>query len=163
MNSVQKVEGIKLGLKSANRQLFNPTVIKHRQFDCHIATAKQCGTHWIKYMLSLILCEIYDLPPPSHVIEDSILGHPKTPPKYDHIPQIAVTHSHPHYLIHLPHAVRQLNLPKFLVMVRDPRDILVSAYEKSKGTNFYQEAGLDKEYSFSDFIRLDMNVKKTRG
>src|SRR5262245_44769290 len=89
-------------LRALNRQVFNPTCIKHRNFDAHIATAKNCGTHWIKYMLSLALAETYNLPAPTSIRDDSIVGHTKTPPKYKDIPQIAVTHSHPHYLMRIP-------------------------------------------------------------
>ncbi|MEM6811142.1 MAG: sulfotransferase domain-containing protein [Pseudomonadota bacterium] len=158
-NRIQK-QGLQLFLKSVNRQTFNPTVIKHNQFDCHIATAKQCGTHWIKYMLSLILCEIYNLPKPNHIIEDNIIGHTKTPPRYDHIPQIAVTHSHPHYLLRLPNVVPVLNLPQYIVMVRDPRDILVSAYEKIKGGQMQKTFNVSEDLSFSEFLQSDIQIKK---
>lgn len=158
----QKIDQIqnKLLFKSANRQIFNPTVIKHRQFDCHIATAKQCGTHWIKYMLSLVLCEIYDLEPPSHIIEDNIVGHTKTRPRYSHIPQIAVTHSHPHYLLRASNIENILKLPKFLILVRDPRDILVSAFEKSKGPYLDNVMSSQTPVDFSEFLRADMDLKK---
>lgn len=150
----------KLLIKSANRQIFNPTVLKHHQFDCHIATAKQCGTHWIKYMLSLVLCEIHNLPPPSHIIEDNIVGHTKTPPKYNHIPQIAVTHSHPHYLLRIQNIQNILKLPKFMVLVRDPRDILVSAYEKAKGEYLDDIMNSGTPVTFSEFLRADIDLKK---
>lgn len=150
----------KLYLKALNRQIFNPTVIKHRKFDCHIATAKHCGTHWIKYMISLVLCEIYDLPPPNHIIEDNIVGHTKTPPRYNHIPQIAVTHSHPHYCLRSSNIHKLLNLPKFLILVRDPRDILVSAYEKAKGNYLDDIMESKTPVDFSQFIRANMQIKK---
>lgn len=160
MTSDQNKIKLQLLAKSVNRQIFNPTVIKHRKFDCHIATAKQCGTHWIKYMLSLVLCDLYDLPPPNHIIEDNVIGHTKTPPKYTHIPQVAVTHSHPHYLLHIPHIEQLLSLPKFLILVRDPRDILVSAYEKSKGSYLDNVMKADKPVNFSQFLRANINLKK---
>ncbi|MEM9470296.1 MAG: sulfotransferase domain-containing protein [Pseudomonadota bacterium] len=160
MNSLLDKNGRRLLLKSANRQAFNPTVIKHRQFDCHIATAKISGTHWLKYMLSLILAEIYNLEPPSHIIEDNIVGHTKTPPKYKHIPQIAVTHSHPHYLLRLPAIIDVLNLPKFMVVLRDPRDQLVSAYERFKGENLKKVLQVDYDVSFSEFLQKFSHHKK---
>jgi len=150
----------KIFLKSVNRQLFNPTTIKHHRFDCHIATAKQCGTHWIKYMLSLVLCQIHDLPLPAHIMEDSVVGHPRTAAKYTHIPQIAVTHSHPHYLLHIPSVIDVLHLPRYLVMVRDPRDILVSAYEKAKGEYLSKVLDVPHEVEFSEFLRASMDIKK---
>lgn len=150
----------KMLFKSLNRQIFNPTVIKNRQFDCHIATAKQCGTHWIKYMLSLVLCEIHNLPPPDHIMENNLIGHTKVRPKYAHLPQIAVTHSHPHYLLRVPNIIKTLDLPKFLILVRDPRDILVSAYEKAKGEYLNNIMKTPYDASFSQFLRSPIEVQK---
>lgn len=150
----------KLLLKSLNRQIFNPTVIKHRQLDCHIATAKQCGTHWIKYMLSMVLCDLYDLPKPEHIWDHKIVGRPKNLPEYKHIPQIVVTHSHPHYLLRLPRLIEMLDLPKFMVGVRDPRDILVSAYEKGKGDYINKLFGVTHDVTFSEFLTSSIDTKK---
>ncbi len=152
---------LQLQTRALNRQLFNPTVIKHHQFDCHIATAKQCGTHWIKYMLSLVLCKVHDLPYPENIRADSVVGHTKTPPIYTHIPQIAVTHSHPHYLLRIPQIIQKFNLPKLVVLVRDPRDILVSSYEKTKGSYLNKKVHGDgnKHVSFSDYLRGDISGK----
>jgi|GEM_PF-1315191 len=158
MNITFEKETFYLKKRSFNRQVFNPTVIKHHQFDCHIATAKQCGTHWIKYMLSLVLCKIHDLPYPENIRADSVVGHTKTPPIYKDIPQIAVTHSHPHYLLRIPSIITMIDLPKLIVLVRDPRDILVSSYEKTKGTYLNKKVYGDesKHVSFSEYLRGDV-------
>ncbi|MEM6781829.1 MAG: sulfotransferase domain-containing protein [Pseudomonadota bacterium] len=141
-----------------NRQLFNPTVIKHNRFDAHIATAKNSGTHWIKYTLSHVLVQMYDLPEPEHIMDDSIIGHPKSKPVYDHIPQVVITHSHPHYVMRVPAAYKTLNIPRCISVARNPVDLLVSLYEKHKGEY------IDKRYghegvSFSEYLRSD--VKRT--
>lgn len=156
-------ESFYMGWRAVNRQLFNPTVIKHNKFDCHIATAKLCGTHWIKYMLSLVLCEMYDLPPPAHIRDDAIVGHTKHPSRYAHIPQIAVTHSHPHYLLRVSNIFKVLHLPTFAVFVRDPRDILVSMYEKSRGEHLNKKVGTDTDVPFSRFIRGDVTGRTRIG
>jgi hypothetical protein len=156
-------EAFHLQARALNRQLFNPTVVKHNNFDCHIATAKLCGTHWIKYMLSLILAELYDLPPPAHIRDDAIVGHTKNPPQYKQIPQIAVTHSHPHYLLRVPGVFNVLRLPEFAVLVRDPRDILVSMYEKSRGEHLMKKMNTNEEVSFSRFIRGDVTGRTRIG
>jgi hypothetical protein len=156
-------ERFHLCARAANRQLFNPTVVKHRYFDCHIATAKLCGTHWIKYMLSLALAERYGLPPPTSIRDDSIVGHTKTPPRHKNIPQIGVTHSHPHYLLRALGVFDVLKLPRFVVMVRDPRDILVSMYEKSKGPHLQKKMGVAEEVTFSRFIRGDVTGRTRIG
>lgn len=152
-----------MGWRSVNRQLFNPTTVRHNKFDGHIATAKLCGTHWIKYMLSLVLCDLYDLPPPAHIRDDAVVGHTKAPPRYAHIPQIAVTHSHPHYLLRVPRIFRVLDLPNFVVCVRDPRDILVSMYEKSRGPHLSQKMGVEGDVPFGRFIRGDVSGRTRIG
>ena len=142
-----------------NRQLFNASALRHNQFDCHIATAKNCGTHFIKYALSHILSEIYDLAPPQHVRDDRIVGHTKTPPEYSHIPQIAVTHSQPHYLMRYDCIHKWKELPKFIVLVRDIRAILVSVYDKWQGEKLTKLMRAQDEVSFSDYVRGDMMGK----
>lgn len=144
-----------MNLRAFNRQMFNPTCVRHNHFQGHIATAKNCGTHWIKYMLSLALMEKYNLPPPAHIRDDAIVGHAKTPPVHKHIPQVAVTHSHPHYLMRLPVAHKILGLPKFVVLVRDIPAILVSMYEKSRGAHLDKKMGM-KNADFSTYLRGDV-------
>ena len=107
-------------------------------------------------MLSLALAERYGLAPPEHIKDDSIVGHTKTPPRYKNIPQLAVTHSHPHYLLRVSNIFKALDLPKFVVLVRDPRDILVSMYEKSRGEHLKKKMSADEDVTFSRFIRGDV-------
>lgn len=148
-------EDYHLALRAFNRQLFNPTCIKHRDFDGHIATAKNCGTHWIKYMLSLALAERYGLPPPAHIRDDSIVGHTKNRPSHSHIPQIAVTHSHPHYLMRSRLVMNTIRLPRFVVLVRDMRSILVSMYEKTRG-DILDKKMLMENVDFTTYLRGDV-------
>lgn len=143
-----------ISLRAFNRQMFNPTCLKNRHFDGHIATAKNCGTHWIKYMLSLAIAEKFGLPEPAHIRDDAIVGHTKAPPKYKNIPQIAVTHSHPHYLMRL-RLFTYLQLPRFVVLVRDMRAILVSIYEKSRGEHLDKKMHL-KDVDFQTYLRGDV-------
>lgn len=144
--------------RSFNRQMFNPTCIKNNHFDLHIATAKNCGTHWVKYMLSLALAERHAIPAPDNIRDDSIVGHTKTPPRYKNIPQIAITHSHPHYLMRLPAAHKILHLPKFVVLVRDMRSILVSMYEKTRGPHLDKKMHT-QNVTFSQYLRGDPSGK----
>lgn len=140
---------------SINRQMFNPTVVKHNQYDGHIATAKQCGTHWIKYMLSHVLSQIHDLPPPEHVNDDKIVGHPKNPPIHDITPRLVTTHSHPHYTMRFDGLHKALKIPPCVFVVRNPKALLVSIYEKSKGDHIDGKYG-HKNVSFAEFLRTDI-------
>lgn len=145
---------------SANRQIFNPSVMKHNQFDGHIATAKHCGTHWIKYMLSHVLSQIHDLPPPQHVRDDAIIGRPRFPPQHGHTPQLVVTHSQPHYAMRIPSLCTLLKTPRCAFFVRDPKDLLVSIYEKYKG-DFIDDIYQQENVTFSDYLRSPV-TQRTR-
>jgi hypothetical protein len=109
-------------------------------------------------MLSHILSKAYDIPAPEKITDDSIVGHTKTPPSYSHIPQIAVTHSHPHYLMRLPFVYKPLKLPKFAVLVRDPREILISIYETTKG-EYLDKKMNSNDVTFSQYLKGDVTGK----
>ena len=132
-----------------NRRLFNPTLLRHRSFDGHIVSMHQSGFHWLKNMLSYILIAAYDLPPMQHIQDNSIIGHTKSPPKYNFIPGIVHSHSHPHlFTLGLPF----LHFPNYLVLVRDLRTSLISHYER-----FRIRYG---NISFTEYLRGDIYQKK---
>jgi hypothetical protein len=141
----------RLRARSLNRGLFNPATLRHRHFDGFIASMHQSGTHWIKYMLGLTLARLYDLPPPTRLQDDSIVGHPKSPPLYPQIPQIVHSHSVPHYLLRSRTLFRLLHFPRYLILVRDIRDALVDHYEKFR--SIYN-------VDFSTYLRGDVHGKR---
>ncbi len=141
----------RLRARSLNRGLFNPTTLRRRHFDGFIASMHQSGTHWIKYMLGLTLARLYDLPPPTLLQADSIVGHPKSPPLYPQIPQIVHSHSAPHYLLRSRTLFRLLHFPRYLILVRDIRDALVDHYEKFR--SIYN-------VDFSTYLRGDVHGKR---
>lgn len=145
--TAQTGDELRFRLKCLNRGLFNPAVIRHRRFAGHVTSPKQSGTHWVKYLLSLVLAELYDLPEPEHIRANAIVGHPKDPPRYPGIPRIVTSHGHAHYLMRLPGAFRLLRLPRFVVLVRDIRAILVSNYEKWNA---------DYRVDFATYLRGDI-------
>ncbi|MCH7887735.1 MAG: sulfotransferase domain-containing protein [Proteobacteria bacterium] len=121
--------------------------LRHRHFDGVIISMPQSGTHWIRYMLSLILARLHDLPPLSRIGDKSIVGSPK----FRQIPRILQTHRPPHYMFRSRTLSRWLHLPRRLVLVRDIRDSLVSQYEK-----YNSEYNVD----FSAFLRGGVRGKK---
>lgn len=136
-------------LYTINRRWSNASLMRYRNFDGHIVSMQQSGTHWLKNMLAHIMTELYDLPPLEHIQDDSIIGHTKTPPKYKNIPQIIHSHGYPHALtLKLP----VLHYPKYLVLLRDLRESLVSHYERFKGD--YPGVG------FSEYLKGDVRQKK---
>ena len=142
---------LRFRLRCLNRGLFNPTAIRHRGIDGHIATAKNCGSHWVKYMLGLLLAELYDLPDPEQIQSNAIVGHPNHPPVYPDIPRIVLTHSTAHHAMRLPVVHRALGLPRYVVLVRDIRHILVSVYEKWDETH---------RVDISTFLRGDVRSQR---
>jgi len=141
---------LRFRLKCLNRGLFNPTVIRRRAFDGHVTSPKQSGTHWVKYLLSLVLADLYGLPEPEHIRSNAIVGHPKTPARHPGVPCIVTSHNHAHYLMRAPWAFRLLRLPRFVVLVRDIRAILVSNYEKWNA---------DYQVDFATYLRGDVAGK----
>jgi hypothetical protein len=135
-------------LYTLNRRWTNASLLVHRHFDGHIVSMQQSGSHWIKNMLSHVLIRLYNLPPMAHIQDDSIIGHTKTPPAYKSIPQIVHSHGYPHALTL---KVPGLHFPKYLVLVRDLKESLVSHYERFKGD--YKGA------DFSTYLRGDVRQK----
>ena len=132
-----------------NRRFFSPTLLRHRSFDGHIVSMHQSGFHWLKNMLSHILIATYKLPPMQHIQDNSVIGHTKSPPRYDFIPRIVHSHSQPHlFTLGLPF----VHFPKYLILVRDLRTSLISHYERFK--NRYGNI------SFTEYLHGDIYQKK---
>ena len=144
---------LRFRLRSLNRGLFNAQTLRRRHFDGLIASMHQSGTHWVKYMLGLTLAKLYDLPLPSYISDDSIVGHPKQPPLYAQIPQIGITHSNPHILLRSRTLFRILYFPRYLILVRDIRAGVVAHYEKWKGAY---------DVDFPAYLRGDVRGRKYR-
>lgn len=131
------------------RRWSNASLLRRRHFDGHIVSMRQSGTHWLKNMLAQIMVALYDLPPLSHIQDDSIIGHTKSPPVYKHIPQIVHSHGQPHGLtLRVPF----LHFPRYLVLARDLRSGLVSHYERFKG--YYNDV------DFATYLYGDIRQKK---
>lgn len=124
-------------LYTLNRRWSNASLLFRRSFDGHIVSMQQSGTHWLKNMLA-------------HIQDDSIIGHTKSPPVYKNIPQIVHSHGYPHALtLRLP----VLHYPRYLVLLRDLRDSLISHYERFN---------VDYNVDFATYLRGDIRQKKFR-
>ncbi len=134
-------------LYTLNRRWTNASLLAHRNFDGHIVSMQQSGSHWIKNMLSTVLIRLYNLPALEHIQDDSVVGHTKSPPKYKQIPQIVHSHGYPHALTL---AIPGLHFPRYLVLVRELKESLVSHYERFKG---------DYNCDFSTYLRGDVAQK----
>ncbi len=148
-------------LKSIERGLCASTMLRRRHYDAYIATFGESGTHWFKYMLSWILSRIYDLPPPEHISSDDLIGGPRTPPKYRHIPQIVSSHSTPNNLMRSRAVMRLLHFPKYIILVRNIMDSLVSNYEKRR-KSYWAQNQVNYPIDFSSYIRGD-DIERFKG
>jgi len=135
--------------QALHRRWTNTSLLTHRGFDGHIVSMPQSGSHWIKNMVADVLMQIYHLPPMAHIQDDSIVGNASSPPKYGKIPQIVHSHGYPHALTL---KVPGLHFPKYVVLVRELKESLVSHYER-----FREDYG---NCDFSTYLRGDLNQQK---
>ena len=143
--------------RTAKLDFGNFHLIHHRHVDGILASAKNSGTHWIKYMLSHAIANHYGVEPPAHSSGpawDDIIGNPRVPPRYDHLPRITSTHTIPSRLITLPVARQLIGIPPVVILVRDIRDALVSNYVKWHGRGKHADA------SFTEFVQGDVTGKR---
>ena len=113
----------------------------------------QSGSHWLAYMLSLVMTREAGLPAPKDIEDNIIIGTPKRPPRHRLKPSIGVSHTIPSPLIRLAPVYRYMRLPRYVILVRDIRSTLVSHYERMKD-NYADISG------FSEYLRGDVNGKR---
>ena len=120
-------------LHSFNRDLTNLSLIKHRHWDGYLVTGQHSGTHWIKWMLSWAMAHHYGVEGPkfyNNNDSNAVIGSPKHKLNLPGVPRIASSHSIPAYAVEWGWLRALAPLPKYGVVVRDVRDVLISNYEK---------------------------------
>jgi hypothetical protein len=150
----QSLCDIAFRLHCLNRDATNVSLLRHRDFQGFLVTGQHSGTHWIKWMLSHAIAHHYGVPPPRYFANASsndIIGHPRHPRLHPQLPRIASSHSIAPYALQWRWLRRRLCLPPYALVVRDIRDVLVSAYEKWR--DLYQ-------VSFAEFLKGDPRAKK---
>lgn len=101
--------------------------------DGFLATAKNSGTHWLRYMASHAIAHHLDLPPPVHSSgpdSDTFIGHPKHARVHAGAPRIGSSHNIPSRLIAPLARAGLVTLPPTVVLVSDIRQALLSYYVK---------------------------------
>jgi hypothetical protein len=122
-----------LASRGLHIDLNNFFLLQYRTVDGYMITGKNSGTHWLKFMLSHAIAEEFNLPPPLHssgAASDDFIGHPKRPQKYPGTPRIGPSHNLPSSLLSNPTLFHALRLPPVVVLVRDPKEAMLSAYVK---------------------------------
>ena len=132
------------------RRLFNFSLLRSKGTAGQIISMHQSGTHWLKFMLANAISEHFLVPPPRYNHANDIIGGPKDTIVYPQIPRLLASHTIPspffNSILSWP-----LNLPKYVLLIRDLRLSLISNYRKWKYTY---------DVSFSAYLEGDPEGKK---
>jgi len=135
--------------RNLKRDLSNYQLLSNRDVDGNLVTGMNSGTHWLSVMLANAIARQHGLALPKFFSFDAA-GHPVGTPRAlmrrPGIPAIALYHNQPAAPLAWPIVRRFVFLPKQVVLVRDIRDVLISAYVK-----WLQ----GREIPFSEFVRGD--------
>lgn len=121
----------------------NLSLLFRRNYDGHIVSMHQAGTHWLRNLIANVIAREYGLQSPEHIRSDAVVGGPNKIPRH-HGPKIVQSHKIPGPLFSLPIWRHLLRFPKYVVLIRDPRVSVASHYKKHR-------KGSPK--SFSEFLR----------
>jgi hypothetical protein len=121
----------------------NLSLLFRRNYDGHIVSMHQAGTHWLRNLLTHVIAREYGLPIPGNIRSNAIVGGPNRVPAH-HGPKIVQSHKIPGPLFFLPIWRRLLRFPKYVVLIRDPRISTASHYKKH---------GKLSPKGFSEFLR----------
>ena len=110
-------------------------MLQHRDMDAFLITGKNSGTHWLKFMLNCAIARQYGVVAPAHAsgrASDAIVGHPRGP-RPAGVPRIGSSHTIPS--IAFSSRWRLFDHSPVVVLVRHPRDAMLSAYVKWRHRN----------------------------
>ena len=127
-------QALEFAVQVARADLANFFMLHHRHLHGYMVTAKNSGTHWLKYMLSCALAHDWGVEPPAQTSGpegDAIIGHPRWKPKYPDKPRIGSSHTITSIAFGLPvlHST-VLRARPTVVLVRDIREAMLSNYLK---------------------------------
>lgn len=112
------------------RGIGNFALLATRHCQGQLVSMHQSGTHWLKYMLANALSYQHGTPPPAYNHANDIIGGPRDPVIYPELPRLVASHSMPHPLLRCARTHAALDLPRYVMLVRDIRATLVSNYVK---------------------------------
>lgn len=108
----------------------NFALLKHRHCDGYLLSMHQSGTHWLKYMLANALAYRHGLPPPLYNHANDYIGGPRDAVVHAVLPRLLSGHTIAHPLLRSAAVHTALRLPRYVVLVRDIRQSLLSNYIK---------------------------------
>ncbi len=113
--------------------LSNFHLVQHRRVSGFMISGKNSGTHWLRFMLSHAMARRYGLTPPIHSSgrdAEDFIGQPRWPMKHPDLPFIAGSHNLPSSVLSWAWVRWLFDLPPVVVLVRDPREAMLSHYVK---------------------------------
>ncbi len=116
--------------------LSNFHLLQYRTVSGFLVSGKNSGTHWLRFMLSHAMAQRYGLAPPIHSSgrnSEDFVGHPRWARKYPELPFIASSHNLPSSLLSWGWVRWLFDLPPVVVLVRDPKEAMLSHYVKWHG------------------------------
>lgn len=126
-------ESVRLALRDLDSDVSSHHLVRYAsRVDGYLVTAKNSGTHGLRFMLSNAIAHHLELPPParsSGPSSDAFIGHPKHGFTHERAPRIGSSHNIPSRLLTLTNH-DTLSLPPTVVLVRDIREALLSYYVK---------------------------------
>ena len=108
-------------------------LLQHRDVAGHLISGKNSGTHWLRYMLSHAMARRHGLSPPSRSSgrqSEDFVGHPRWPRRHQGLPFVASSHNLPSVLFSWRWLRRLMRLPPIVVLVRDPKQAMLSHFVK---------------------------------
>lgn len=127
-------EARRLAVRDLANDVSNFHLLKYAGgMDGYFVTAKNSGTHWLRFMLSAAIAHHLNLPAPARSSgreSETFIAHPKRPRTFSHAPVIGSSHNIPSRLMALLGRARLVRLPPTVVLVRDVRQALLSYYVK---------------------------------
>ena len=137
-------------LKRPLQAFFSNQKIDLDNFDICLISFPKCGRTWLRVMIGSVLQEEFNL------AENNLLESGKLQSLPDEIPKIFVTHSDepfwkkPEELID---SKAEYQNKKVILLVRNPKDVVVSSYfEKKKRIGFYDLEGYKSNEYMKDII-----------
>jgi len=106
-------------------------MIRKRHLDGMLVTMLGSGSHYLQWMLCMAMREGLGLPHPESLNDPVLIGRMHDlPPKREGVPRVIRTHTE--MPVALFRALRRVcRFPRYIVLVRDLRESIVSYYEKT--------------------------------
>ncbi len=116
--------------------LSNFHLLQYRSVSGFLVSGKNSGTHWLRFMLSHAMAQRYGMDPPVHSSgrnSEDFVGHPRWPRRHPELPFIASSHNLPSSVLSWGWVRWLFDLPPVVVLVRDPKEAMLSHYVKWHG------------------------------